>query len=81
MSKEHKDTIQGTIRHNWAAIVVIVGLITAWANINSLQAQQDERIATNSGDIKNITELVNDVNLRLTRIEANVDFIKENIKK
>ena len=69
------------IKNYWIILAFIVSLIVQWTTINSQIVQSDKRITSLETKTDNINDSQLDIQVRLSQIQTDILWIKENIKR
>ena len=64
------------IKENWMVLVFIVGLIISWTTFNVRLSRAEEDIVA----LKSAVTVINDLKVRIERIDTSVSFIKDRLK-
>lgn len=69
------------LRNYWIIIAFIVSIIVQWTTVNSQIVQSDKRITSLETKTDNINDSQLDIQVRLSQIQTDILWIKENIKR
>jgi len=64
------------LRDNWVILTFIVMLIVSWTTFNNRLAQAESKI----NDLTDIVSSVNELNVRVAVVQADISYIKANLK-